>query len=310
MFNKARLDIKIQKSNSFTFIRILCSLIVLYEHFVVLLGVPLPIFNIRNLAVNVFFILSGFWVTKSLYTSRTILDFYKKRLKKIFPPYITVVLSAAILLVFMSSLDFLSYFKDCGFWKYLIANISTLNFIHPSLPGVFNGEPVNGSLWTIKVELGFYIILPLIVFMCEGRENNGGGYRCLAVLTSMYLLSALYVILIPWAIKRFQLPSSIANQLPAYIEYFVVGIFCFFFYEKLYPIWNKLIIPSVLFLILCIVLNNIYLTAIIEPIVLTVIVMWIALKVTPLFIFSKVYDFSYFLYLVHYPIIMVIKYLC
>lgn len=175
---------KVQKENGFTAIRIFCALIVVYEHFIVLTGINLPILELRGIAVNVFFILSGFWVTRSLYTSKSLLEFYKKRVKKIFPAYLTVVFATAILLVFISTLTIRQYFTDSGFWKYLVANISTLNFIHPSLPGVFNGEPVNGSLWTIKVELGFYIILPLITFLCIGKKNNGGGaqaYSCFCV---------------------------------------------------------------------------------------------------------------------------------
>ena len=166
---------KIQKENGFTAIRLISAFIVVYEHFIILTEINLPILGVRGIAVNVFFILSGFWVTRSLYTSKSILEFYKKRIKKIFPAYLTVVFAAAIILVFMSTLTARQYFTDSGFWKYLAANISTLNFIHPSLPGVFNGEPVNGSLWTIKVELGFYIILPLIPFLCIGKKDNGGG---------------------------------------------------------------------------------------------------------------------------------------
>ncbi|MBQ6781685.1 MAG: acyltransferase [Treponema sp.] len=301
---------KIQKENGFTAIRLISAFIVVYEHFIILTEINLPILGVRGIAVNVFFILSGFWVTRSLYTSKSILEFYKKRIKKIFPAYLTVVFAAAIILVFMSTLTARQYFTDSGFWKYLAANISTLNFIHPSLPGVFNGEPVNGSLWTIKVELGFYIILPLIPFLCIGKKDNGGGYRCVVVLALIYLLSSLYVILIPYFVERYHFPSSIVNQLPAYMSYFSVGMFCFFFYEKLFSLWNKLIIPSAIILVLCIFLEYIWLTAFIEPLVLCFVVMWIALKSKPPFIFAKVYDFSYMLYLIHYPIIMVIKYLC
>ncbi len=300
----------IPKENAFTAIRIICALIVLYEHFVVLMDINFPCLEIRNLAVNVFFILSGFWVTRSFFNSRSLVEFYSKRVKKIFPPYLLVILCAAVVLVFMSSLDFYLYFMDRGFWKYLAANICTLNFLHPSLPGVFNGEPVNGSLWTIKVELGFYVVLPIIIFLCVGKRENNSKIRCIAVITSVYLLSGLYVILIPYVINSYHLPFSIANQLPAYLSYFSTGIFCFFFFDKLHPLWNKLIIPCAIVLIICVILKNLWLSAFLEPIVLCVIVMWSALKAFPLFIFAKIYDFSYWLYLVHYPIIMVIKYLC
>ena len=298
----------ISKQNAFTSIRIICALIVVYEHFIVLTNVALINLGLRGIAVNIFFFLSGFWVTRSFFTSKSLTEFYKKRIKKIFPAYLAVVFTAAILLVCMSTLDVSSYFTNSGFWKYLAANISTLNFVHPDLPGVFNGDPVNGSLWTIKVELGFYIILPLIVLLCIGKsKSSGGGYRCLVILSVVYLLSGLYVILTPLFTKKYDIPPSVAHQLPAYMGYFATGMIIFFYFEKVEVVLNKLMIAAFPILVLCIVFKNIYISAFFEPAALGIVVMWIALKAKPLFVFSKCYDFSYWLYLIHYPIIMVIK---
>ncbi len=240
-------------------------------------------------------------------------EFFFKRVKKIFPPYLSVVLFFAVFLFFFSTFSFKNYFTSVDLYKYLIANVSTLNFIHPSLPGVFNGQPVNGLLWTIKVEIGFYIILPLIALLCVGKSNNKskiiniGCGRCIAILSIVYLCSCLYGIFIPLTIKRYHLPSSLINQLPYFMSYFTVGLFFFFFYEKMSSMPNWLIIPSLILLFLCIVLDNVYLTVFIQPIVLALVIMWLALKAKPLFIFSKVYDFSYWMYLIHYPIIMIIN---
>jgi hypothetical protein len=57
--------------------------------------------------------------------------------------------------------------------KYLIGNSSTLNFLSPRLPGVFVDNPesgfVNGSLWTLKVELFFYISVPILFYIFKKR---------------------------------------------------------------------------------------------------------------------------------------------
>lgn len=169
--------------NSFTFLRLLCALIVLYEHAVILTGAKnLPCFDLRGIAVNIFFILSGFWVTQSYLKSTSIKEYAKKRFNKIFPLYFAVVILSAILLVFVSSLPVKEYFTNTVFFKYLVANLSTMNFVHPTLPGVFEGMAlggsVNGSLWTIKVELGFYIILPLLIWIIRKIDSKycvGGG---------------------------------------------------------------------------------------------------------------------------------------
>ena len=58
-------SVNVSKDNSFNFLRLVCCLIVIYEHCVVLSGVNFPCYDLRGIAVNVFFILSGFWVTQS-----------------------------------------------------------------------------------------------------------------------------------------------------------------------------------------------------------------------------------------------------
>ena len=47
------------------------------------------------------------------------------------------------------------------------ANLIFLNFVHPTLPGVFEGNQlseVNGALWTLKIEVMFYAAVPLLAW--------------------------------------------------------------------------------------------------------------------------------------------------
>lgn len=173
--------VNVSKSNAFNFLRLVCCLVVIYEHCVVLSGVDFPCCDLRGIAVNVFFILSGFWVTQSFLKSGSIKEYAIKRFKKILPQYLLVVFACAVGLSVFSVLPLREYFCNGSFYKYLAANIFTLNFIQPNLPGVFEGlalnGSVNGSLWTIKIEIGFYIFLPFIVFAVKKLHEkfNGGG---------------------------------------------------------------------------------------------------------------------------------------
>ena len=188
--------VKVPEENSFNFLRLVCCLIVIYEHCVVLSGLNFPCYDLRGIAVKVFFILSGFWVTQSFLKSDSIKNYAIKRFKKILPQYWLVVLVCAVGLSAFSVLPLREYFCNSVFYKYLAANILTLNFIQPNLPGVFedlalNGS-VNGSLWTIKIEIGFYILLPFIVFAVKRlREKFNGGGRmycaCRAVCTFRFV---------------------------------------------------------------------------------------------------------------------------
>lgn len=180
-------SVNVTKSNAFNFLRLVCCLIVVYEHCVVLSGVNFPCCDLRGIAVNVFFILSGFWVTRSFSKSDSIKEYAIKRCKKIFPQYWLVVFICAVGLSVFSVLPLREYFCNGSFYKYLAANIFTLNFIQPNLPGVFEGlalnGSVNGSLWTIKIEVGFYILLPFIVFAVKKLHEkfNGGGTNVLCL---------------------------------------------------------------------------------------------------------------------------------
>ena len=47
--------VKVPEENSFNFLRLVCCLIVIYEHCVVLSGVNFPCYDLRGIAVKVFF---------------------------------------------------------------------------------------------------------------------------------------------------------------------------------------------------------------------------------------------------------------
>ena len=295
--------------NSFTFIRLLCALIVLYEHAVLLTGAEnLLCLDLRGIAVNVFFILSGFWVTQSYLRSSSVKEYAKKRYNKIFPLYFTVVILSAILLVFFSNLSAKDYFTDSEFYKYLIANLTTLNFIHPTLPGVFEGlalgGSVNGSLWTIKIELGFYIILPFIVYIINKSSKNQGGKYGNIVLCVLYILSVLYEVFMPVITKSTFLPSSLDNQLPAYISYFVSGMLIVLNWEQVFKKLNILVIPSIIVFTICTIFEIPILSILFKPITLCLIVMWMAFRFKLFYSVGRRKDYSYSMYLVHYPLIM------
>lgn len=298
-------SISVPKDNAFNFLRLICALIVIYEHAVLLSeNGALPCFNLRGIAVNVFFILSGFWVTQSYLKSDSLKEYAKKRCKKIFPLYFTVVILSAFLLVFFSSLNAKEYFINSGFIKYLIANLSTLNFIHPTLPGVFEGlalgGSVNGSLWTIKIELGFYIILPLIIYLKGRLSNLGGGI----VLFTIYFLSVIYEVFMPILTKDTFIPVSLNNQLPAYLSYFISGMAILEYWELILKKLNFFIIPSLIIFVICTIANIPVLSCFVKPITLSIIVTWVGLSLKLFYNIGKQKDYSYSMYLVHCPLIM------
>jgi peptidoglycan/LPS O-acetylase OafA/YrhL len=108
--------------------------------------------------------------------------------------------------------------------NYLGWNLVFLNFMAPNLPGVFEGNrftEVNGALWTLKIEVMFYLVLPLLAVLLRAAGRR-----------RWMVLAALYVGAEAWRIgleavgqaNSAVLLTDLARQLPGQMSFFVVGL--------------------------------------------------------------------------------------
>lgn len=178
-------------------VRYILALIVLIVHFGELTGCAItlpPLFTSAN-AVGGFFGLSGFVIYRSYQRNTDTLHYIGRRALRILPAYFGTVLFFAFALVLISSLSANMYFTSTHFWKYLIANLGFVNFVEPTLPGVFSNyelPAVNGSLWTMKVEWALYLSLPCVVALMRRFRWN-----VLSTCIVIYALSAVYRLFSP-----------------------------------------------------------------------------------------------------------------
>ena len=165
MFSKV--TIRDGHDNFFTPIRLLFALMVLVGHaFVVTLGgsenEPAIFFHYRPsyLAVNLFFIASGFLVTKSMLYREDVVEYGAARTLRIFPALIVHVLFVMLLIgPFVTNVPLSQYFTDSQFWT---QPLRVLSFADTDmvLPGAFatNHENIgSGALWTLRYEVLAYI---------------------------------------------------------------------------------------------------------------------------------------------------------
>lgn len=116
------------------------------------------------IAVDIFFVTSGFLVTASLLSRQNVASFLSARALRIYPALIVAVLLTVLVVGLMfSSWSPAIFFSDLHTWRYL-ARTSTLVFgIDHVLPGSFEDTPwrgaVNASLWTLPYEIGMYAAL-------------------------------------------------------------------------------------------------------------------------------------------------------
>lgn len=289
-------------NNSFDFLRFFFAADILLAHLWELSQnkdlLFLKDFSNSSIAVKGFFVISGFLVAKSYKTTPSLKHYFIKRAKRILPAYIFVVLFSVIVLSVFSTLGVIEYFSNTETYKYFAWNIIFLNFMNPCLPGIFQNNlmcAVNGALWTIKVEEGFYIILPLLFYLFRKTKKT------MLIAISLYVLSILY-----WYVLDviFQKPL-LAKQLPGYLSYFLVGILINLNFESFIKHKTKLILLS---LILLTILN--FVTFKIDffyPAAFGILIIGLAYSMPFLNNFGKYGDFTYGIYIFHFPIIQLFR---
>ncbi len=215
--------------NNMGVIRYILAVYIVIIHFRALneYGFHTPINAIH--IVNCFFALSGFLISGSYLRAQSVKSFLKSRAWRLIPAYWLTVVVGAIGLCFVSSMGIAGYFSDWQFWKYLISNLGFLNFIEPSLPGVFTDNPmsaVNGALWTMKVELALCLTYPAAVWVAHKLKINPVGlfiFICAFSFIARLMVMDYYGDNDIWAFK------FVGQQLLGPYVYFFSGVLCFCF---------------------------------------------------------------------------------
>jgi peptidoglycan/LPS O-acetylase OafA/YrhL len=165
---------KYLRANNFDCLRFLMAVLVIFSHSYPLLyggeGLVEPLQRVvsRNmtfgtLAVDVFFIISGFLIAMSFERSSTKRSFLRKRILRIVPGYF----AATLIGVFVVAPWFVpssSPWHSTAFYSTVGRSVATLGT--PTVPGVFYRNPfpnaLNGSLWTIAYEFKCYLLILLL----------------------------------------------------------------------------------------------------------------------------------------------------
>ncbi|MEM6986947.1 MAG: acyltransferase [Pseudomonadota bacterium] len=152
------------KRNNFDLIRLVAALQVAIEHGYVHLKLEKGrwLIDIISLfpGVPIFFVVSGFLIAASYERSNSMLKYAQNRVLRIYPAlWVCFVLSLATVFALYpmhaSLLDFSAW---------TTAQLTIGQFYNPDFMRGYGVGVLNGSLWTIPVELQFYLVLPLIYF--------------------------------------------------------------------------------------------------------------------------------------------------
>jgi peptidoglycan/LPS O-acetylase OafA/YrhL len=177
--------------NNFDLIRLLAALQVVfihgYEHF----GVELPRLIIVIISafpgVPIFFVVSGYLISASWERSPSLATYLKNRFLRIYPGLLFCFIFSLIVLFTFYNPSF--ELKDIVPW--LFAQVTIAQFYNPEFIRGFGTGVLNGSLWTIPVEIQFYLILPVFYFFAF--KFNWNKWFLSVLITTLVIFNQLYI---------------------------------------------------------------------------------------------------------------------
>ena len=292
-----------KRQNNFDAARLFLAMTVVLGHLIWILPGdygPLQVFinHFDGLkAVDCFFIISGFLIFRSFRRSRRPFDYWSNRIRRVYPALAAVVVMTVVLGAFITSVSPREYFCPATL-QYLLFNLLFMSFKQNTLPGLFGNNEVNyvnAPLWTLKIEVMFYATVPLIAFFAQKVVR----FEILAGV--IYVLSVLFKMVLHHLAVTSHLPiyESWGNQLPGQLSFFMAGgllEYCSVGFRRHAGIYLVLAILG--------------LTASAQlgvyafyPASLAVVVIYMCDVFPYLGHVSKYGDFSYGLYVCHFPVI-------
>jgi peptidoglycan/LPS O-acetylase OafA/YrhL len=116
--------------------------------------------------VPIFFTISGFLITMSFDKNRNIKKYFYNRFLRIYPALWICAIFTLITLFIFKAISFKQFFsRNIILW--FLAEITFFQYYTPDLLRTWGVSAPNGSLWTIPVEIEFYILVPLIFLVIQ-----------------------------------------------------------------------------------------------------------------------------------------------
>ena len=156
-----RADSTAFRVNNFDLLRILAATQVLVIHSMARLGIPVP-GGLKWLewfpGVPIFFVISGYLVSASFERQRNIARYFKNRFLRIYPGLWVCIGVTAIVTTALG-------YRRAHLLDFVWLPVQLLGVIYtPDFLKHFGAGTYNGALWTIPIELQFYLMLPLVYF--------------------------------------------------------------------------------------------------------------------------------------------------
>lgn len=165
----------VQTKNNFDLIRLFAASQVAISHAVDWMQVPVPWLGfIRYFpGVPIFFFISGYLIYQSyanIKKPNRLRLFATNRYLRLFPALYVCIIFSLILTHYSGY--FYTVMISPGQWlAWLFTQLTFLQFFNPDFMRGFATGKLNASLWTISVELQFYLLVPVIFFLFKNYKK-------------------------------------------------------------------------------------------------------------------------------------------
>jgi peptidoglycan/LPS O-acetylase OafA/YrhL len=160
------------RENNFDLIRFIAATQVALVHMIHHLDIEIPD-NLLNFlgvfpGVPIFFVVSGYLISASWERKPITRIYLTNRFLRIYPAlwFALIVSIISVFLFYKTNFEFKSFFV------WVMAQSSIVQFYNPPFLRDYGVGVLNGSLWTIPVELQFYIILPFLYLLIKKTRGN------------------------------------------------------------------------------------------------------------------------------------------
>ncbi len=306
------------RKNNFDFLRLIFASFVIITHSYPLSGsieydligqLTNGQYSFSYIGVKGFFVISGYLIFQSLLRSKNIVNYYKKRLLRLYPALFVVLLLTLILAPIVYEGNY-SIFNNKSFWTYLPNNLLFYKLQY-SIDGIFENNKfksgINGSLWTIRFEFTLYVIISFLIIFKKNKR-----LLKVALILLFFLFFVSYVVIYEQiiyyieSIGKIKIFDGVKNLLDLGLFFIGGSVLAAFDFEKIKS-KERILILIFIFLLLSFYFDILYFTIYFcFPILIIVLGLY---PIPYLYkIGHKIGDLSYGIYIYGFPVQQTLMY--
>lgn len=153
----------------------------------------IPIAPGGYVGVDIFFVISGFLISKIIYSeisnnAFSFTSFYARRIRRIFPALFAVYLACLAFVAFFGLLNEAAQLRNSTIASILIVS----NIYFANLAGYFDAALQNNPLlhtWSLSIEEQFYVLFPILIFAIHRLPSSIRVGTLVAVLAASFVAS-------------------------------------------------------------------------------------------------------------------------